>query len=152
MTSPGFIRSELDDIIVYSNTSEEHLENLGIVFERLKEANLKLNPKKCNLLCRKVAFLGHEVSESGISTDPSKVQAVKEWPQSNTATEVRQFVGLASYYRKFIPSFATICKPFHKLTEKDAKFVWTNHCQNAFDTIQQLLTSAPVLSYPLLED
>ena len=141
----------LDDIIVYSKTFEEHLENLGIVFERLKEANLKLNPKKCNLLCRKVAFLGHEVSESGISTDPSKVQAVKEWPQPNTATEVRQFVGLASYYRKFIPSFATICKPLHKLTEKDAKFVWTNHCQNAFDTIKQLLTSAPVLSYPLLE-
>ena len=141
----------LDDIIVYSKTFEEHLENLGIVFERLKEANLKLNPKKCNLLCRKVAFLGHEVSESGISTDPSKVQAVKEWPQPNTATEVRQFVGLASYYRKFIPSFATICKPLHKLTEKDAKFVWTNHCQSAFDTIKQLLTSAPVLSYPLLE-
>ena len=71
--------------------------------------------------------------------------------QPNTATEVRQFVGLASYYRKFIPSFASICKPLHKLTEKDAKLVWTNHCQNAFDTVKQLLTSAPVLSYPLLE-
>ena len=138
----------LDDIIVYSKTFEEHLENLGIVFERLKEANLKLNPKKCNLLCRKVAFLGHEVSESDISTDPSKVQAVKECPQPNTATEVRQFVGLTSYYRKFIPSFATICKPLHKLTENDAKFVWTDHCQNAFDTIKQLLTSTPILIYP----
>ena len=141
----------LDDIIVYSKTFEEHLENLGIVFERLKEANLKLYPKKCNLLCRKVAFLGHEVSKSGISTDPSKVQAVKEWPQPNAATKVRQFVGLASYYRKFIPGFATICKSLHKLTEKYAKFVWSDHCQNAFDTIKQLLTSAPILSYPLLE-
>ena len=103
----------LDDIIVYSKTFEEHIENLRVVFERLQRANLKLNPKKCNLLCRKVAFLGHEVSEDGIATDSSKVQAVKEWPQPKTATEVRQFVGLASYYRKFIPSFAAICKPLH---------------------------------------
>ena len=141
----------LDDIIVYSKTFEEHLENLRVVFERLKEANLKLNSKKCNLLCRKVAFFGHEVSEVGIATDSSKVKAVQEWPQPKNATEVRQFVGLASYYRKFIPSFATICKPLHKLTEKNANFVWTDHCQNAFDTIKKLLTTAPILAYPLLE-
>ena len=102
----------LDDIIVYSKTFEEHLENLRVVFERLKESNLKLNPKKCNLLCNKVAFLGHEVSKHGIATDPAKIQAVKDWPQPKSTTEVRQFVGLASYYRKFIPNFATICKTF----------------------------------------
>ncbi|MEW8544975.1 MAG: reverse transcriptase domain-containing protein [Candidatus Thiodiazotropha sp.] len=141
----------LDDIIVYSKTFEEHLENLRVVLERLKKSNLKLNPKKCNLLCNKVAFLGHEVSEQGISTDPAKIEAVKDWPQPNTATEVRQFVGLASYYRKFIPNFATVCKPLHKLTEKNCSFVWTDSCQNAFETIKQLLTSAPILSYPLLQ-
>ena len=141
----------LDDIIVYSKTFEEHLENLRVVFERLKESNLKLNPKKCNLLCNKVAFLGHEVSEHGRATDPAKIQAVKDWPQPKSTTEVRQFVGLASYYRNFIPNFATICKPLHKLTEKDTKFIWNNQCQSALDTIKHLLTTAPVLSYPLLQ-
>ena len=141
----------LDDIIMYSKTFEENLENLRTVLERLKKSNLKLNPKKCNLLCTKVAFLGHEVSEQCISTDPVKIQAVKEWPQPKTVTEVRQFVGLASYYRKFIPNFATVCKPLHKLTEKNCSFVWTDICQKAFDAIKQLLTSAPILSYPLLQ-
>ena len=141
----------LDDIIVYSKTFEEHLQNLRLILERLKEANLKLNPKKCNLLCTKVSFLGHEVSETGIATDSSKIQVVSDWPQPKTVTEVRQFVGLAPYYRKFVPNFATICKPLHKLTKKESSFTWSDQCQNAFDTIKQLLTSAPILSFPLLQ-
>ena len=141
----------LDDIIVYSKTFDEHLENLKVVLERLKSVNLKLNPKKCNLLCKKVSFLGHEVSEQGIATDPAKIQSVKDWPEPKSVTEVRQFVGLASYYRKFIPNFATICKPLHKLTQKDVKFDWSEQCQTAFDTVKHLLTSAPILSYPLLQ-
>ena len=114
-----FLLIYLDDIIVYSKSFDAHIENLREVFQRLKEANLKLNPKKCNLFCKKVSFLGHQVSEEGISTDPEKVQTIKEWPQPRNVKEVRQFVGLTSYYRKFIRSFATICKPLHKLTEKD---------------------------------
>ena len=116
----------LDDIIVYSKTFKEHLENLKVVYERLKNANLKLNPKKYNLLCSKVVFLCHEVSEQGIATDPEKAKTVRDWPQLKSATEVRHFVGLASYYIKFIPNFATICKPLHKLTEKNSKFVWND--------------------------
>ena len=142
-----FLLIYLDDIIVYSKTFDAHIENLREVFQRLKEANLKLNPKKCNLFCKKVSFLGHQVSEEGISTDPEKIQTIKEWPQPRNVKEVRQFVGLASYYRKFIRSFATICKPLHKLTEKDQLFVWTPEAQTAFDTIKTLLTTAPVLSY-----
>lgn len=137
----------LDDIIVYSKTFEAHLENLREVFQRLKEANLKLNPKKCNLFCQKVAFLGHQVSEEGISMDPEKVRTIREWPQPRTVKEVRQFIGLASYYRKFIQSFATICKPLHQLTEKDQLFVWSPECQSAFENLKMLLTTAPVLSY-----
>ena len=91
--------------------------------------------------------MGHQVSEAGIETDPEKVAAIKDWPQPRTVKEVQQFVGLASYYRKFIPSFATVCKPLHKLTEKDQKFVWNDETQSAFDTIKRLLTTAPVLSY-----
>ena len=79
----------LDDIIVNSKTFEEHMENLKVVLERLKNAKLKLNPKKCSLLCTKVAFLGHEVSEQGIATEPSKVDAVKDWPQPKSTKEVR---------------------------------------------------------------
>ena len=114
-----FLLIYLDDIIVHSKTFDAHIENLREVFQRLKEANLKLSPKK------KVSFLGHQVSEEGISTDPEKVQTIKEWPQPRNVKEVRQFVGLASYYRKFIRSFATIRKPLHKLTKKDQLFVWT---------------------------
>ncbi|MCG8045657.1 MAG: reverse transcriptase domain-containing protein, partial [Candidatus Thiodiazotropha endolucinida] len=141
----------LDDIIVYSKTFDEHLQNLKLILERLKEANLKLNPKKCSLLCTKVAFLGHEVSSQGIATDPAKIRAVREWPQPRTATEVRQFVGLASYYRKFIPNFATVCKPLHKLTEKNCSLAWTESSQKAFAAIKDLLICAPILSYPLLK-
>ena len=99
------------------------------VLERLKNANLKLNPKKCSLLRKNVAFLGHQVSEQGIATDPAKLQAVKEWPEPKSVTE-RQFVGLASYYRKFIPNFATICKPLHQLTRKEVPFQWSEGCHN----------------------
>ena len=100
------------------------MENLKVVFERLKNVNLKLNPKKCNLLCKKVHFLGHEVSEQGIATDPTKIEYVRDCPEPKSAAEVRQFVGLASSYRKFIPNFATICKPLHNFTDKELKFVW----------------------------
>ena len=119
----------LDDIILFSKTFEEHLANLRLVLDRLKAANLKLNPKKCSLLCTKVSFLGHEVSEKGLSTDLATVEAVRDWPQPKSPTEVRQFVGLASYYRKFIPYFATICKPLHRLTEKNSSFIWNDQCQ-----------------------
>ena len=142
----------LDEIIVYSKTFDEQKENLKVVLERLKSVNLKLNPKKCNLLCKKVSFLGHEVSEQGTAMDPAKIQSVKDWQEPKSVTEVRQFVGLASYYRKFIPNFATICKPLHKLTQKDVKFDWSEQCQTAFDTVKHLLTSAPILSYPLLQE
>ena len=125
--------------------------NLKTVLERLNSVNLKLNPKKCNLLCKKVAFLGHEVSEQGIATDPAKNQSVNDWPEPKFVTEVRQFVGLASYYRKFIPNFAIICKTLHKLTQKDVKFDWSEQCQTAFNPVKHLLTSAPILSFPLLQ-
>ncbi|MCG8047960.1 MAG: reverse transcriptase domain-containing protein, partial [Candidatus Thiodiazotropha endolucinida] len=141
----------LDDIIVYSKTFEEHLENLREVFQRLQEANLKLNPKKCCLFRTEVSFLGHKVSASGIATDPEKVQTIRDWPRPRNVKEVRQFIGLASYYRKFLFQFAQTCKPLHKLTEQNSTFTWTQDCEQAFETIKTLLTTAPVLSYPSSE-
>ena len=147
-----FLLIYLDDLIIHSKTAETHLENLREVFQRLKESNLKLNPEKCNLFCKTVTFLGHQVSEDGITTDPDKIRAIKEWPRPSSVKEVRQFIGLASYYRKFIPGFATICKPLHTLTEKPltekkVPFEWSDKAQTAFDCIKSLLTTAPVLSY-----
>ena len=138
----------LDDLIIFSKNFETHLNDLREVFERLKAFNIKLNPEKSKFFCKEVTFLGHRVSSEGISTDPEKVQSIRDWPQPTNVKEVRSFVGLASYYRKFCPSFATVCKPLHKLTEHNQPFVWDKDAQTAFDTLNDLLTSAPVLSYP----
>ncbi|CAI5671940.1 unnamed protein product [Oreochromis niloticus] len=108
----------LDDIIVLGQDSTQMLERLEQVFIRLRGANLKLKPSKCCLFREQVAYLGHIISAGGISTGPQKVQQVTEWPTPRTVTEVRQFVGLASYYRHFVENFATIAKPLHELTKK----------------------------------
>ena len=138
----------LDDIIVKSATFESHVKNLGLVFDRLRAAGLKLAPKKCNLFKTEVTFLGHVVSSKGISTDPRKIQAVTDLPVTVNVKELRSFVGLCSYYRKFIRDFATIGKPLHRLTEKNSKFEWTAECDNAFSRLKQLLVGSTVLAYP----
>lgn len=93
-------------------------------------------------------FLGHVVSENGISTDIEKVQAVKEWPTPKTVKEIRSFLGLCSYYRRFIKNFAEIAKPLHQLTEKGKQFLWTEKCEDAFSTLKEKLVSSPILAYP----
>ena len=138
----------LDDVIVYGETFEKTLENLAEVFNRLKEADLKLKPSKCNLFQKQVEFLGHSVSEQGISCDPKKIEAVAEWPQPKTIKEVRSFVGFAQYYRKFIRNFSNIAAPLNSLTKHRAKFIWSEECNIAFNMLKEKLTKAPVLAYP----
>ena len=142
----------LDDIIVFSKSFEEQIENLAEVLNRLKQANLKLNPKKCKLFQKQVTFLGHVVSENGVSTDPEKIKAVSEWPLPKNVKQIRSFLGLCSYYRKYISHFAAIARPLHKLTEKNQSFIWTDECQLAFQTLKQALTNTPILAYPRNED
>ena len=142
----------LDDIIVHSKTFQGHLENLAEVLERLKQANLKLNPKKCRFFQKQVTFLGHVVSEKGVSTDPEKTEAVEKWPTPKNIKEVRSFLGLCSYYRKFIFHFADIARPLHKLTEKNQSFIWSKECNAAFEALKEALTHTPILSYPRNED
>ena len=138
----------IDDIIIMGKSFDDHMSNLRTVFERLRQAGLKLHPGKCQFLQQKVYFLGHVVSADGLSPDPNKISKVKEWPTPRTVQEVQQFLGLANYYRRFIHNFAIIAKPLHQLTEKHTKFQWSNDCQNAFTALKTHLTSAPILALP----
>lgn len=138
----------LDDIIVLGSDVEQMLQRLGQVFDRLRQANLKLKPAKCCLFRRQVAYLGHIVSANGISTDPQKILKIQEWPVPTSVSEVRQFVGLASYYRRFVRNFASVACPLYELTKKNAHFRWTPPCQEAFESLKTLLTSTPILGYP----
>ena len=138
----------LDDIILFSQSIPQHLERLQLLLEALKKANLKLKPSKCKLLREEVAFLGHVVSREGISTDPDKIKQVLDWPTPKNLTEVRAFLGLTSYYRKFAEKFAAVAAPLHALTGKNVPFRWSKECQDAFDELKRRLTSAPVLAMP----
>lgn len=142
----------LDDVIVYGETFLKTLDRLREVLQKLREAGLKLSPKKCNLFRNQVAYLGHIVSQEGISPDPEKTQVVTNWPIPASVTEVRGFVGLCSYYRKFIRGFSEICAPLHKLTEKGTKFKWSEDCDTAFLKLKRALTTAPILAYPVEND
>ena len=122
----------LDDILVFSETWQEHLTHLQEVFDRLRQAGLTLKPTKCSFLRESVPFLGHVVSQNGISPGPDKTQKVKDFPVPTDVSKVRQFLGLASYYRRFIPNFAKIANPLHALTKKNVPFEWTTLCQEAF--------------------
>ena len=139
----------LDDILIASKTFEEHLDHLREVFDRLRKAGLRLKPKKCLLLRREVPYLGHVISKEGIRPDPAKTEKVHRFPTPVDETKVRQFLGLASYYRRFVPGFAQIAAPLHALTKKNAVFHWTPECESAFSKLKELLTTAPVLSYPV---
>ena len=124
------------------------MHNLQQVFERLLSAYLKLKAKKCHLFHKSVEFLGYVVSEDGVATDPSKIAAVKNWSTPQNLTEVKSFLGLCSYYRRFISNFAAKAKPLNKLTEKGVNFRWTEECQASFDSLRHALISAPILAHP----
>ena len=142
----------LDDVIVFGKTFQETLTNLRSVFERFKKAKLKLKPKKCILFKDEVSFLGHVVSANGIQCDPQKIAAIKEWPVPENISDVRSFLGLASYYRKFIYNFSQIAYPLTRLTQKNRHFEWSEESENAFNTLKRLLTESPVLSYPDIKE
>ena len=138
----------LDDILIASRTLDEHLRHIREVFGRLRKAGLRLKPKKCLLLREEVPYLGHVVSAHGIRPDPAKTEKMKSFPTPCDVTTVRQFIGLASYYRRFVPGFAKIAAPLHALTKKDVPFNWTVECEVAFCKLKELLVTAPVLAYP----
>ena len=141
----------LDDILVISSTWEEHLQNLELVIERLKKAGLRLKPKKCAFARREVTYLGHVISEAGISVDPTKIDKIQSYPIPMGLKPLRQFLGIASYYRRFTPQFSKIAEPLYALTRKNTPFVWTSSCQAAFEKLKELLITRPILAFPNFE-
>ena len=138
----------LDDVIVMTDTFERHLERFEIVLNRLQRADLKLSPAKRKLFHLRTKCLGHVVSGKGIESDSEKVRAVVDWPTPSNLTEVRAFVALASYYRRFVGSFAEIARPIHLLTQKYKPFIWGDAQQEAFEHLKHCLVTAPVVSLP----
>ena len=145
---PSVCSAYIDDTITFSKTFQEHLVRLRLVFEKFRAAGLKVKPRKCQILSKSVTYLGHVFKGGGVSPDPKNCSSVTSLKPLSSATEVRRFVGFASYYRRFIKDFATIAAPLHKLMQKQASFSWTDECQQAFDILKQKLTSSPVLTYP----
>lgn len=143
-----FVSVYLDDILVFSRSLEEHLEHLKTVIQRLSSVGLKLKPAKCRFVQEELEYLGHIVSRDGLRTTPRLVSAVRDFPVPRAVQDVRRFLGLASYYRRFIPGFAQIARPLHSLTCKDTRFVWSSECKQAFEVLKQKLTTSPVLAYP----
>ena len=142
----------IDDIVVYGSSVDEHLERLEILFDRLRKAGLKLKPSKCTLLRRKVDFLGHTVSAEGVEADSSKISKVTNWPTPVNVSEVRSFIGLCAYYRRFVKGFSDLCKPLYRLTEKGVTFCWGKEQETAFNALKERLTTAPILAFPNGQD
>ncbi|CAK9821240.1 Retrovirus-related Pol polyprotein from transposon 17.6 [Anthophora retusa] len=138
----------LDDIIIFGQSIEEHNRNLAIVLQRLKELGLKLQPDKCEFLKPELEYLGHVITAEGVKPNPKKLEAVKNFKLPKTPTDIKSFLGLAGYYRKFIRNFSKIAKPLTDLTKKDTPFRWTEKEQNSFDTLKEKLCSSPVLKFP----
>jgi hypothetical protein len=138
----------IDDILVYSKNEEEHAGHLHVVLQRLQEHRLYAKLSKCDFWLKEIKLLGHTNSQVGIAVHPDKVQEVMNWKPPTTVRQIRSFLGLAGYYRRFIPDFSRIAKPMTELLKKGAKFDWGQKCEDAFHTLRQHLTIAPVLAQP----
>ncbi|XP_073152036.1 uncharacterized protein [Henckelia pumila] len=143
-----FVVVFIDDILVYSSSEEDHKEHLRLTLQTLREKELYAKFKKCEFWLKRVAFLGHIISKDGVSVDPKKVEAVMDWPRPKTVTEIRSFLGLAGYYRKFVEVFFSIAIPLTKLTQKNSKLNWDETCENSFEILKKKLASTPVLTLP----
>ncbi|TYK21249.1 ty3-gypsy retrotransposon protein [Cucumis melo var. makuwa] len=144
----SFVIVFIDDIFIYSQTEAEHEEHLHQVLETLRANRLYAKFSKYEFLLKKVSFLGHVVSSEGVSVDPAKIEAVSNWPRPSTVSEIRSFLGLASYYRRFVEDFLRIASPLTQLTRKGTPFVWSPACKSSFQELKQKPVTAPVLTVP----
>lgn len=148
----------LDDIVVFSSSVAQHLQRLEVVLGRLQQEGLKVKLEKCSFFKREARYLGHVISGQGVSTDPEKIEAVSKWQVPTSVSELRSFLGFASYYRRFVDGFAKLAGPLHrrvaelsgqakKRASKSEPFLWDEHCQESFEALKQQLCTAPVLAY-----
>lgn len=138
----------LDDVVIYASSLKEHEDKFQKLADRLRNANLKLQPDKCEFLKKEVAYLGHIISEDGLKPDPKKIDAVQNFPTPRTSKNIKEFLGLAGYYRRFIQDFSKIAKPLTELLKKTATFKWTDKQQQAFEELRDKLCAKPILQYP----
>jgi hypothetical protein len=142
-----FVLVFFDDILIYSKTYEEHVTHIRLVFELLAKDQWKVKLSKCSFALRQISYLGHVISESGVATDPQKISAIAQWPTPNVK-ELRSFLGLAGYYRKFVRNFGTISEVLTDLLKKNNVFVWTEQHATSFAALKEALCKAPVLALP----
>lgn len=138
----------LDDIVIYANSIQDHEIKLRNIFERLDKNNLKLQLDKCEFMRKEVAYLGHVITENGVKPNPDKIQVIKNFPTPKNQKDIKSFLGLVGYYRRFIKDFSTITKPLTKLLKKETQFNWQPNQQEAFNTLRIKLISEPILKYP----
>jgi hypothetical protein len=143
-----FVLVFFDDILIYSATYADHLLHIKLVFELLAQDKWKIKLSKCTFAQRQINYLGHVISEHGVGTDPKKIEAISNWPSPQNAKELRNFLGLAGYYRKFVRHFGVISKPLTDLLKKSVIFVWTSEHEKSFCALKQALCSSPVLALP----
>ncbi|KAL0543546.1 hypothetical protein IC582_018644 [Cucumis melo] len=143
-----FVIVFIDDILIYSKTEAEHEKHLRMVLQTLRDNKLYAKFSKCEFWLKQVSFLGHVVSKAGVSVDPAKIEAVTGWTRPSTVSEVRSFLGLAGYYRRFVENFSRIATPLTQLTRKGAPFVWSKACEDSFQNLKQKLVTTPVLTVP----
>jgi hypothetical protein len=138
----------IDDILTHSKTFESHLVDLEAMFKRIEQANLKLKPSKCSFAMRETKFLGFDIDEKGIRPCKEKFKAMKEYPVPKNAKQTKRFLGMSSYYRKFIPNYSKITEPINRLLKKNCKFIWSEECERNFQLLKSLLINPPILVYP----
>jgi hypothetical protein len=136
------------DILIYSVSFEEHLKHLRTVLQLLNQDHWKVKFSKCEFTKTEISYLGHIISRQGIATDVTKIAAITNWPTPSSVKDLRSFLGLAGFYRKFVRRFGIISRPLFDLLKKNSLFIWTTDHQQAFDTLNQALSSAPVLALP----
>ena len=143
-----YVMVYIDDLCIFSPTFEKHLEHLREVFSRIRKAKLTLHPKKCQFAVKRVGYLGHILTPEGISPNPDKISAIHSYPVPRKVKDVRAFLGMAGYYRKFVSNYSSLAKPLYELTCKDTPFVWSDKCQTAFENIKKELLGDKILAFP----